>query len=216
LKDHYKTLEISTQASPQEIKEAYRRMARRYHPDKNEDLHKATAYFQDIQEAYEVLSNPARRRTYDKELRHAGQYQWQKKDQLYSTEQVLKQAASLVKYINTLDGRSIHYDALADYILALLSEENILLLQRAADADTNALITKHILYVCESMVSSRLFSEIAERLNRINAANPVLLQELEAGLAQRRAQERRNNMIPYAAIGIVLLIAVLMCLILFT
>lgn len=210
LRDHYKTLELPVQASPQEIKNAYRRLARLYHPDKHEDAHKATAYFQDIQEAYAVLSDPSRRRVYDKELRHAGQYQWQKKDQTYSSEQVLKQFADLSRYITTLDGRSINYDALTDHILALLSDSNIQLLQRVSEPDTNSLLTRYVLQVCERMVSSRLFSQISERLQLILGSQPELLQELERELARRREQERKNNLVPYAAIGIVFLVVIIM------
>lgn len=215
LKDHYKTLELSAQASAKEIKDAYRRMARLYHPDKNRDTSRATAYFQDIQEAYAVLSNPSRRNTYDRELRHAGQYQWQKKGQVFSTEHLLKQVADLAKYINTLDGRSINYDALTDYICSLLSPENILLLQRAGNMGVNAQITRHILHACHAMVSSRLMTEVTVRLAQINEQQPEVLRELEAALEERKQKEHRNNMVPVAAIGIVLLIVLIMCFLLF-
>jgi len=211
LKDHYKTLELSSQASAKEIKDAYRRMARLYHPDKNQGTSGATAWFQEIQEAYAVLSDPYRRSTYDKELRHAGQYQWQKKGQVFSTEQLLKQVSDLAKYINTLDGRSIHFDALTDYICALLSPENILLLQRAGDATLNTQISRHILHVCHSMVSPRLMTEITSRLAQINQQNPDMLRELEEALALRKEKERKNRLVPYATIGIVLLIVLIMC-----
>lgn len=212
-KDHYKTLEISSQASLPEIKDAYRRLARLYHPDKNAAV-TATQYFQDIQEAYEVLSQPARRRTYDNELRHSGQYQWHQKDQLNSAAKILKQFTDLVRYVNTLDGRNINNDALADYLQALLSDDNLQLLQRAADPEINQEITAHTLHVCRNVVATRLFLPIAERLMSLHEGNTEIQSQLQEEIALRKAKERQNNLVPYAAIGIVLLVVLIMCLLL--
>ena len=58
---HYDTLGVSKNASTEEIKKAYRRLASKHHPDKGGDKHK----FQEIEEAYRVLSNPQTRAEYD-------------------------------------------------------------------------------------------------------------------------------------------------------
>lgn len=65
--DHYKTLEIDQDASQQEVKKAYRKLARKYHPDMNPGDAKAVEMFKQIKEAYEVLSNPFERDKYDRE-----------------------------------------------------------------------------------------------------------------------------------------------------
>jgi molecular chaperone DnaJ len=64
-RDLYKTLEVSRDASPEEVRRAYRRLARKYHPDANRDDSKAEERFKEIQHAYEILSNPEKRREYD-------------------------------------------------------------------------------------------------------------------------------------------------------
>lgn len=64
-RDYYQILGVSTSASPEEIKKAYRRLALKFHPDKNPDDPAAAEQFTEINEAYEVLSNPERRREYD-------------------------------------------------------------------------------------------------------------------------------------------------------
>uniref|UniRef100_A0A3B4BB92 J domain-containing protein n=1 Tax=Periophthalmus magnuspinnatus TaxID=409849 RepID=A0A3B4BB92_9GOBI len=63
-KDYYKTLGIPKGANEEEIKKAYRRMALRFHPDKNTDAN-AEEKFKEIAEAYEVLSDPKKRVVYD-------------------------------------------------------------------------------------------------------------------------------------------------------
>jgi molecular chaperone DnaJ len=63
--DLYKVLEVSKEASQDEIRRSYRKLARKYHPDANPGDKKAEDRFKEIQQAYEVLSNPERRREYD-------------------------------------------------------------------------------------------------------------------------------------------------------
>jgi curved DNA-binding protein len=64
--DYYKILEIPKSATPDEIKKAYRKMARKYHPDVNPNDKEAERKFKEINEANEVLSNPENRAKYDK------------------------------------------------------------------------------------------------------------------------------------------------------
>jgi curved DNA-binding protein len=64
-KDYYKTLGVDRNADEKEIKKAYRRLARQYHPDVNPGDKAAEARFKEINEANEVLSDPEKRRKYD-------------------------------------------------------------------------------------------------------------------------------------------------------
>ena len=64
-KDYYEILGIGKSASADEIKKAYRKMAIKYHPDKNPDDKEAEAKFKEAAEAYEVLSNPEKKSRYD-------------------------------------------------------------------------------------------------------------------------------------------------------
>ena len=70
-RDYYEVLGVSRNASAEEIKRAYRRMAMKYHPDKNPGNKEAEAKFKECAEAYEVLSDTEKRRRYD-QLGHEG------------------------------------------------------------------------------------------------------------------------------------------------
>src|SRR5215471_9985593 len=64
-KDYYKTLGVARGASADDIKKAFRRLARKYHPDVNPGDKKSEEKFKEINEAYEVLSDADKRRKYD-------------------------------------------------------------------------------------------------------------------------------------------------------
>ena len=64
-KDYYKTLGVTKTSSEKEIKQAYRKLARKFHPDVNPGDKAAETKFKDINEAYEVLGDPAKRKKYD-------------------------------------------------------------------------------------------------------------------------------------------------------
>lgn len=76
--DYYKVLEITPTATEAEIKKAYRKLARKYHPDLNPNDKEAERKFKEINEANEVLSNPENRKKYDKygkDWQHADEFE---------------------------------------------------------------------------------------------------------------------------------------------
>lgn len=93
--DYYKTLGISKDATQDDIKKAYRKLARKYHPDMNPNDKTAEQKFKEINEANEVLSNPENRTKYDKYGEH-----WQYGEQ-YEQAQQQKQNTSFEGFNNS-------------------------------------------------------------------------------------------------------------------
>jgi curved DNA-binding protein len=86
--DYYKLLGIDKTATPKDIKNAYRKLARKYHPDLNPNDKDAKRNFQQINEANEVLSDPEKRKKYDqygKDWQHSEQFEKQKQYQQQSS-----------------------------------------------------------------------------------------------------------------------------------
>src|SRR5215467_3928057 len=87
--DYYKTLGVDKNATEEEIKKAYRKLARKYHPDLNPNDKEANKKFQQINEANEVLSDPEKRKKYDaygEHWQHAEQYEQARQSQAQSSQ----------------------------------------------------------------------------------------------------------------------------------
>src|SRR5688500_5570203 len=70
-RDYYETLGVNKDASDEDLKKAYRKLAMKWHPDRNPDNPKAEDHFKEAKEAYEILADPQRRSAYD-QFGHAG------------------------------------------------------------------------------------------------------------------------------------------------
>ena len=76
-KDYYRTLGVNRNADDKEIKSAYRKLARKYHPDVNPGDKSAEAKFKEVSEAYDVIGDSEKRKLYDQfgeQWEHAGNF----------------------------------------------------------------------------------------------------------------------------------------------
>jgi len=89
-KDYYQILEVEREASPQKIKEAYRKLALQYHPDRNRDNPSAVEKMKEINEAYAVLSDPRKRANYDAIREQYGARGYDRFRETYSEQDIFR------------------------------------------------------------------------------------------------------------------------------
>ena len=88
LNDYYQILEVDQTASPRQIKDAYRKLAFKYHPDRNSKNPAAAEKMKGLNEAYAVLSDPLKRREYDTLRQHYGSSAYSQFRQNYSEQDI--------------------------------------------------------------------------------------------------------------------------------
>jgi len=87
--DYYKVLGLKQDATKSDIKKAYRKLARKYHPDLNPNDSEAQKKFQQINEAHEVLIDPEKKKKYDKygkDWQHAEEFEKARSQQQYQQQ----------------------------------------------------------------------------------------------------------------------------------
>lgn len=89
-KDYYDVLSVDREASQQAIKEAYRKLAFQYHPDRNKGDPAATQKMKDINEAYAVLSDPSKRKEYDLLRSQYGSFAYDRFRQSHTAEDIFR------------------------------------------------------------------------------------------------------------------------------
>lgn len=89
-KDYYETLGVTNKATQQEIKEAYRKLAFQYHPDRNKDDPAASDKMKALNEAYATLSDPVKRRDYDMLRERYGPMAYQQYRQTHTQEDIFR------------------------------------------------------------------------------------------------------------------------------
>jgi DnaJ-class molecular chaperone len=89
-KDYYRTLGVAPDVTPQAIKDAYRKLAYQYHPDRNQANARALEMMKAVNEAYAVLSDPAKRRQYDTLRRQFGSDAHQRFRQAYTDQDIFR------------------------------------------------------------------------------------------------------------------------------
>ncbi len=116
--DYYSTLGIPKEASTDDIKKAYRKLARKLHPDLNPDDADAQKKFQQLNEANEVLSDPEKRKKYDqygKDWQHADEFEQAKQQRRQSTSQPTGEGYS---YAEGFDG-----DNFSDFFSSMFGQQ---------------------------------------------------------------------------------------------
>lgn len=187
VKDYYKTLQIKPNASPQEVKQAFRKLALQYHPDRNAGNAVSEAIFKEIQEAYEVLGDAKSREEYNYKRWYTRSLGNVYKEAIVTPAAILNQCQRAADYVASMNALQIEWDGLSYHLRQLLSPQNIGILKQYDDAAINAAITEKILQ-CMAPLPLHYLPPITTLLKDIAGSNAVLQQQIELFLKEQRLQ----------------------------
>mgnify|MGYP003575187441 CR=1 FL=1 len=189
-KDYYKILEITPAATPEAIKQAYRKLAFKYHPDKTFGDPLAEHKFKDIVEAYETLSDKHRKINYDYDYnkqtanatkpftapRPAPQ---QPGTPPQTPHNLLKVFIEVRRSVEGIDhrGKKIKQQALYNRLYELLSKHNIDLLHAAGNAKMNQQIINNVLKCCQFLAYPYV-QDLSVRLARLAGTDNATIEKI--------------------------------------
>ena len=208
LKNYYQILNVSPSASEAEIKNAFRKLAFKYHPDKNSGDALAESIFKEINEAYFVLSDKYKRSAYNR-----NEYAHLKKGDPITAilpEDIYMQSTQLYKSVLNADAFRLNTDALHYQVLQLLQPIHISILQSHNDSIINNALVKQVLFSCRFFAEQDL-EPILDRLEELTKDN----REGQLFIADFLKQQRRSNWWNKYKIVVAIMITLLLCIILF-
>lgn len=188
IKDYYEILEIPPGASGTLIKKAYRKLAMRYHPDKNVGNPYAAHHFREIQEAYEVLSNPVKRNEY-----HLKRWQYSEPGRTFNSSYevspalLLQEATKLANQVKGLDVFRMNRLALRTQLEQLLLEDHINLLLDQTEPKLNGQMVK-ILQPVALLLPYPDYYNICKKLLRLAGDKKELIELLEQTSHSKKQQ----------------------------
>jgi curved DNA-binding protein CbpA len=189
LKDYYKILETKPRATPTEIKKAFRRLALQYHPDRNIGNHLAEAQFKEIQEAYEVLSDPEKRKEYNYKRWHLRSLGKSYTEQPLTPTSILEECRALKTYIDSMSIFRIDYDAVSRHIRQLLSPTTIGILQQSGDKPANHEIIQTLLAAANPL-PLRYFMPITDLLLQVDGSDPGINELVRGYVREKKMQAK--------------------------
>ena len=206
IKDYYKLLKIAHSADLNTIKKAYRQLAMQYHPDKHGDDQSTHFYFREIQEAYEVLSNPVKRENYHYQI-------WLEKAQgneletAITTDQIIQLFIHTERTIHDTDSFRRNNEQLIEILISLYSNTRLDLILEKNDHSLETTTLKLAMQSASSLPSNA-------QLKLIHQLNPILKKhsQLDEIWSQQVNTRIRKEKIEKLKIPMVILTTILLCL----
>lgn len=181
MKNFYEILEIKKTASEDEIKKAFRLLAHKHHPDKNPEKVGSNESFNEILKAYEILSNPEKRKIYDTKFTQHDSSKETKREESKKTEKPIKPVDIYQiifekrKRIDKLERKQVNGPVLFQTLSDLLSDNIINFLINADDIKTNKLIMNEVLICCHYIEYEKAKILIFKLVKLANANNNAIL-----------------------------------------
>ena len=184
LKDYYQILQIQPHSTLAEIKQAFRRLALIYHPDKNPNDKYAEAQFNEIKEAYEVLTSPVKKENYLQQRWYNQSIGKRRTAKTITPVSILKLVLELEQYVSRLDVHRMNKEGLSDYIDELISAGTIENLKQFNELEINRQIITSTLSAMRSL-PIKLLGKLPERLE-ILADDQTSLHRIKSFLKNRK------------------------------
>ena len=192
LKDYYQILQIEPHSTLAEIKQAFRRLAMIYHPDKNPNDKYAEAQFNEIKEAYEVLTNPVKKENYLQQRWYNQSIGKRRTAETVTPVSILKLVLELEQYVSRLDVHRMNKEGLSDYIDELLSTDTIENLKQFNEPEINRQIITSTLSAMQSL-RMKFLGKLPERLGTLADDETSLLQDKKFFEESKKSFSCGNN-----------------------
>jgi molecular chaperone DnaJ len=206
IKDYYRVLNVKSSASAAEIKNAYRKLAMKYHPDHNINDELAANVFAELAEAYKTLSNATLRRQYNEERHVTAAQEYQKP--VETIEELIIRMQQLNTVVKAYNKLHFNKDALLYSLKQLLPGDIDSLLSVNAN-----LLKEFLALICEAaaFLSSHQTTQLITVLQPLYDKHQYLKKNLDEILRKQQKEERweKNKII------LAILLAVILCLIIF-
>lgn len=206
VKDYYKLLKIAHSADLNTIKKAYRQLAMKYHPDKHGNDQSTHFYFQEIQEAYEVLSNSEKRENYHYQI-WLEKAQGHELDTALSADQIIQLFIHTERTIHETDSFRRNNEQLTEILINLYSNTRLELI---AETNDNSLetTTLHMAMQSASSLSSDAQFKLIHQLNPILKKHPKMHETWMEQVNTRIRKEKIEKL----KVPIIILTTILLCL----
>lgn len=208
-KDYYRLLGVKSNATNDEIKKSYRRLALKYHPDKNPNDALAEATFKEIAEAYDILSNPKKREDYHYRRFYTYNYKYREEPPI-TPQSILNDAMKLQALVAKANPFRVNRDALLFQLEQILSEDNLQLLQDENKPFVNGQIVEALLASCKPLHYMHV-EIIVDNLLMLANGNAYLENKITYFLKEHRRSDKWRRYKIFAAV----IAAILLCVAIF-
>jgi len=208
-KDYYQILELEAGADKSSIKKAYRKLAMLYHPDKQDQLDSNSSYFQEIQEAYETLSDAYKREQY-LQGRWLEQALGKNAEGFLSASEIIKLTIKTEQYLSGVDKFKLDSYILLNYLLVIFNLTRINTILSEKNQAVENTFVEHLMLISKQL-SSEGELQLKERLKIILENNDKLNQ---AWLFQI-TKKRKSELLDRLTIPIVLILVLIICIVIY-
>lgn len=204
-KDYYEILQVFPGSTTEEIKRSYRKLALRFHPDRNHGSEQFSAQFKELALAYEVLSNPGSRKEYD--LENGFNNPESRKE--ITPVGIMKDAGRLRNYVFNTSMFSVDQQALMAQYHSILSGRNIALLRQFDQASINRRVISDLLDSTR-FLPYRSLNEVMPALLQLADGDLPTIRSIEHYIQERKSNYLWDRFLPYLVVLITLFLCVLM------